>query len=191
VLEQQRLRSIKPDLDPDRHHRPQVLRAETQIPPRFSQAYGQVLGRPHPCREGGPQQTPFLNQLTEQMNDLQQEVENLTGNWVLAVGVFQRKSPVFWVLKPSFSIFQRRRPPWLARVVTVLSVTAKLLTHLKRVVRRRLSPRARFPDIRPLPGYAPGAGCPHRQYRWPSGSPAASGMGDWYGNADGSPVRAG
>jgi hypothetical protein len=35
-------------------------------------------------------------QMEEQMSHLQQEVENLTGNWLLTVGMFQRESPILW-----------------------------------------------------------------------------------------------
>jgi hypothetical protein len=34
--------------------------------------------------------------MEEQMSHLQQEVENLTGNWLLTVGMFQRESPILW-----------------------------------------------------------------------------------------------
>ena len=71
------------------------MSTQAQVAPRFQQAESDVFGRAHTGWEGLAKQAALLDQLGEQVGDLQQKVENLTGHRISGVRVFQVEPPVF------------------------------------------------------------------------------------------------
>ena len=73
--------------------------AETHIAPGFQQTPGDVLGRSHPCGEGLAEQAAVLDQLSDRMSNLQQEVKHLGRNRVVGIDVFQCIAPILLHVK--------------------------------------------------------------------------------------------
>ena len=89
------LRWGKPNLKAGVEQHLNAMGAQAQVAPCFQQAEGDVLGRAHTCREGPAKQTALLDQLGDQVGDLQEKVENLTGRRMGGVSVFQVEPPFF------------------------------------------------------------------------------------------------
>ena len=73
---------------------------QAQVAPRFQQAESDVLGRTLTGWKGlakqHPEGTRLLDQLGEQVGNLQQQVENLTGDRIGGVRVFEVEPPTFF-----------------------------------------------------------------------------------------------
>ena len=70
-----------------------------QIAPGFQQPKSEVLGGADAFRESLTKQATVSDQLTEQMGNLQEEVEDFGGGRVLSVNVFQRVAPTFLIIE--------------------------------------------------------------------------------------------
>ena len=97
------LRWGKANLEAGVLHLLNSMGAQAQVAPRFQQAESDVLGRAHTGWEGlrstaseaVAKQAALLDQLGEQVGNLQQKVENLTGDRIGGVRVFQVEPPIF------------------------------------------------------------------------------------------------
>ncbi len=76
--------------------------AHTQITPGFQQAESDILERAKAVGEGFPEQAAFFDQLKDQMGNLEQEVEDLTGSTLLGVGVFEIEAAIFLDIDSDF-----------------------------------------------------------------------------------------
>jgi len=90
-----RLRGIEPNLEVFVEKGEILGHRLAQIAPGFEQAQGEVLGGTDALRESVAEQAAVGHQLTEQMGDLQEEIEDFGRSRILSVNVFQSVSPTF------------------------------------------------------------------------------------------------
>lgn len=69
--------------------------SEPEVAPSFEKSERDVFGRSHSRGESSPKETASLDELKKSAGDLQEKVEDLAGDIIVAVNMFQFKSPVF------------------------------------------------------------------------------------------------
>jgi len=68
---------------------------QAQVAPGFEKAESDILEGAKADGEGLAKQAAFFDQLKDEMGNLEQEVEDLTGGTLLGVGVFKIEAPIF------------------------------------------------------------------------------------------------
>lgn len=85
---------VESDLEPLCPDGIEQLRSEPEVAPGFQKPESNVFGRAHAFGKGFSKETTPLDELKKSVSDLQEKIEDLAGCFIVAVDMFQFKSPV-------------------------------------------------------------------------------------------------